>query len=284
MTIIHVWIATDLTATLRCIMVNLVVGDGSPTLWLSFRSCPSSHPHDDHGRSNPARNLLSLIKGLSGPFSFLEPLMSTSALIPAPTDNAPPALVVYGLDESGKPHASLFAATDVDLAEKAAGLMSMCAFRLTEPDHLTTVAGLPQGRVFASGKAFVPFVKRALYDRLTALGGAPEPKPMSRPADPPARSAKTKVADGAELTNVEGEKADGDEPAPADASEKQSDPLAPGTVVLAPEVGASWWEAVVVAVKSESVTLKWRDFPAERSFQRKRNQIAALPDGYVPPV
>ena len=91
-------------------------------------------------------------------------------------EHAPPALVVYGRDDGGKPHASVFADSEADLAEMAAGLMGMRAFRLAEPEHLATVAGLPQGRVFASGKAFVPFVKAAVYDRLTALGGEPAPK------------------------------------------------------------------------------------------------------------
>ena len=43
----------------------------------------------------------------------------------------------------------------------------------------------------------------------------------------------------------------------------------------------SWWEAVVVAVKGETITLRWRDFPEEPTIKRKRNQIAFLPDGYV---
>ncbi len=165
--------------------------------------------------------------------------------------------------------------------------MSMRAFRLTEPDHLTTVAGLPQGRVFASGKAFVPFVKRALYDRLTALGGAPAPKPISRPAAPLARPAKAKAVEGAKLTGVKGEEAeigaDMDVAASA-APANRVDPFAVGTVVLAPELVMSWWEAVIVAVKGDAVTLKWRDFPVEPTFKRSRSQIAFLPDDYVLPV
>ena len=210
--------------------------------------------------------------------------MSTSALTPAPTNNASAALVVFGLDNGGKPHASVFAQPDADLAEKAAGLMGMHAFRLTEPEHLTAVAELPAGRVFSSGRAFVPFVRRALYDHLATMGGVPAAKPTVRLAGPQTRLSKIKATSGDEQTTVEGEKANGDRAGPAYASEKRGDSLVAGTVVLAPELGASWWEAVVVAASDESVTLKWRDFPAERPFQRKRNQIAALPDGYVAPV
>ena len=80
--------------------------------------------------------------------------MNDAGAIATITDHAPPALVVYGRDDGGKPHASVFADSEADLAEMAAGLMGMRAFRLAEPEHLATVAGLPQGRVFASGRYF----------------------------------------------------------------------------------------------------------------------------------
>ena len=41
----------------------------------------------------------------------------------------PTAVVVFGHDDKGKPHASAFAASDAELAEKAAGLMGMNVLR-----------------------------------------------------------------------------------------------------------------------------------------------------------
>ena len=105
--------------------------------------------------------------------------------------HAPPALVVYGRDDGGKPHASVFADSEADLAEMAAGLMGMRAFRLAEPEHLDghlatvdRLTGCPKVRERAcgvrvgrkAGGKFVPFLsasvgpfKAAVYDRLTAL-------------------------------------------------------------------------------------------------------------------
>ncbi len=134
--------------------------------------------------------------------------MSTSTFALTSGGNHSRALVVYGLDDGGKPHASLFADADADLAEKAAEMMSMRAFRVTEPEQLTTVAGLPKGRVFSSGRAFVPYAGRAISERLVALGGAPAPKPISRPAAPIARPAKVKAVGAGKLTGLKGEEAE----------------------------------------------------------------------------
>ena len=85
------------------------------------------------------------------------------------TDAATLAIVVFGRDDAGKPRAAAFDHSDAQLAEKAAGLMGMRVLRL-EADKARELAGrLPRGRVFASGRAFVPFVKAGLYDALAAL-------------------------------------------------------------------------------------------------------------------
>jgi hypothetical protein len=82
------------------------------------------------------------------------------------------ALIVFGLDEAGKPHASSFGQADAELAEKAARLMGLRILRVETHEHREIAAKLPQGRVFESGKGFVPFVKAAVYERLSALCGA----------------------------------------------------------------------------------------------------------------
>ena len=210
--------------------------------------------------------------------------MSDPGAIVTRADHAPPALVVYGRDDGGKPHASVFTDSEADLAEMAAGLMGKRAFRLAEPEHLATVAGLPQGRVFASGKAFVPFVKAAVYDRLTALGGEPAPKVSDRVGVPAAKKAGLQITGLPKSQTQPGSLAgDVDGFGSTSVSATSAGPFAIGMVVLAPELEMSWWEAVIVAVYEEGVTLKWRDFPEEPTFKRQLNQLAFLPDGYVLP-
>ncbi len=98
------------------------------------------------------------------------------AIIPAesPLAKPMPALVVFGVDKSGKPHAAWFGVTDVRLATKAADTIGFRTFVLCDEAQRAATADLPQGRVFGSGRAFVPFVAREVYERLQAL--ADEPK------------------------------------------------------------------------------------------------------------
>jgi hypothetical protein len=50
----------------------------------------------------------------------------------------------------------------------------MRVLKITTDEHRSTAAELPRGRVFASGKAFVPFVGKMLYQRLLSLSGSAE--------------------------------------------------------------------------------------------------------------
>ncbi|MCW6512665.1 hypothetical protein, partial [Lichenifustis flavocetrariae] len=86
-------------------------------------------------------------------------------------DSFLPHIAVFGLDESRKAHASVFAQSDAELAQRAASLMGLHVLLLDSPEHHSAARRLPKGRVFASGKAFVPFVKKALYDELCGFGG-----------------------------------------------------------------------------------------------------------------
>lgn len=63
---------------------------------------------------------------------------------PASSTGAPPAalpaLIVLGLDDGGKAHASWFGEADVGMAEKAAGMMGMAALPLADADDLRGLA------------------------------------------------------------------------------------------------------------------------------------------------
>jgi hypothetical protein len=106
------------------------------------------------------------------------------------------AVVVFGRDEAGRPRASAFGQSEADLATKAAGLMGMQLLRIGSDEHRTLAAKLPRGRVFASGRAFVPFVKAGLYEALTALAGVPAAAISSKGGTgsySPAKPARTHV-------------------------------------------------------------------------------------------
>ena len=122
-----------------------------------------------------------------------------------PDAGTPPAspIAVFGLDGSGKPHCSYFAGGEAELATKAAAIMGMHVLPLDGPECDGLADQMPAGRIFpASGKAFVPFCKQPLYERLATLGGipiAPAAPKTKKPAKVAAEKTKGKgvaAADG----------------------------------------------------------------------------------------
>ena len=170
-------------------------------------------------------------------------------------------LVVFGKDEAGKPHASRFTAADFELALKAARLMGMRVMRPVSEAAATLAAKLPKGRVFASGRGFVPFVKPKVFEAL-----------LITHADP--QNQVEPVADEAMHTDGANDGGDAGSAKPSDVD------FGEGVVVLAPYAPQEgWWEAVIVKVKGDLLTLKWRDYPDDPVFTRRRNQLVPLPAG-----
>jgi hypothetical protein len=188
---------------------------------------------------------------------------------PDPAKSAEATLIVFGQDDAGKPHASWFKAADAVVAGKAAGMMGMKILRLGEGEHHSFAGKLPQGRVFASGKAFVPFVNRTVYGQLEAMGGeipSVDPAVIQTSHEEKPNSDSLNNAAEATARTV----------APAAWSE-----IRVGSVVLMTEgrPKEGWWEAVVVEVKAGDLfVLGWRVFPEdERPLVRKREHLALLP-------
>ena len=181
---------------------------------------------------------------------------------PAPI---PFAINVFGADEAGKPHASAFKGKEAELAEKAAGLTNMRVLKVADDAQRELATQLPVGRVFASGKAFVHFVKKPLYDQLCALGGHPAgaerprtPRKAAANAAPPARGPGGAAVD-----------------LPLHWSA-----IGVGSLVLATTGVAyeGWFEAAVVEAKGDDLfALRWRDWEDEPLFLRRRNQLGLLP-------
>jgi hypothetical protein len=168
-------------------------------------------------------------------------------------------VVVFGRDDQGKPHASRFGAADAELAEKAAGLMGMRVLRVASDEHEAIAAKLPQGRVFASGRGFVPFVKPELFAKLAA---APDAFVPDRPTDAPVKALGRPK--GGRSASPGGEPAGG----PSAAAERPGTPPADwdqikvGSLVLAAEEGkpAIWYVATIVTDRGEDLfELRWLD-------------------------
>ena len=174
-----------------------------------------------------------------------------------------PILVVLGIDIDGKPHASRFAERDAPLVQPAAALMGFHAIQVPpDNDELHALAErLPVGKIFASGRAFVPFVARATFDKLATLVEAGGVTIRVRavqvaPAVPPAPTYPPEIINAADAlwSTVE-----------------------VGSLVLAeqPDVwGPGWWDSVVVAVDGDDLMLRWLDTECEKPFKATRRNVA----------
>lgn len=169
---------------------------------------------------------------------------------PAETTSAAAAVIVFGADENGRPHASCFAEPDALLAERAAGLMGLQVLRVTTAEHRAVAAELATGRVFASGKGFVPFVAKGAYERLTAFEGAFKPEPATAPIEPlppPANIPATLAQVGMHSVVLA---ADGESP--------------------------GWFEAIVVEAKGDLFALRWVNWPDLPPFVRRGEHLSLL--------
>lgn len=173
------------------------------------------------------------------------------------------ALIVFGRDKDKKPHASAFPEADAPLATKAADLMGMRTLAVETEEHRSIASQLPLGRVFASGKGFVPFVKKGLYERLSALAGPAIAAPAGNAA----------VEADSLLAGDEGDASTSAEQRPTCWTE-----ITAGSTVLVHGGGEDgWFEAEVVEAKADDLfTLRWRDWPDLPILVRTRAHIALL--------
>jgi hypothetical protein len=135
---------------------------------------------------------------------------------------------------------------------KAAKAMNLVVCK-AEGDTLSELAKrLQLGRLYATGRAFVPPVRRGLYDKLIEqlrLAG------QQVPSEPDA-STDNQPAPGLPAT---------------------WDDIAVGHLVIAHEgKGDGWWEAMVLARDGDMLTLKWRDYPDHPSLVRHAGSVALL--------
>jgi hypothetical protein len=85
-----------------------------------------------------------------------------------PTVACPAPPVLFGIDSRGKPKAARFGKQHAGLAQKAATQLQLQVLMGNDPKIADLAAQLPVGRVHATGRTFVPFIRRDLYDQLLA--------------------------------------------------------------------------------------------------------------------
>jgi hypothetical protein len=192
--------------------------------------------------------------------------MKTQKVMRKPNASPPVAVVLFGLDETGKPKAATFGEKLASLATTAAQQMGLQIVPVANPALAEIASQLPAGRIYSSGRGLIPFIRRELYAKLLVAAGpssGTEQSPTSseRPADPGGSSSDPKGGSGRR---------------PSDW-----DAIGPGDLVLDQESPTEGWYAViVVARKGDMLTLRYRDFPRSPIFSENRLNVALLcPNG-----
>ena len=168
-----------------------------------------------------------------------------------------PDLIVLGRDEAGKPKAARFPAGHDGLVAKAAKAMNLAVCKADGEVLAELAKKLPPGRLYSTGRGFVPSVGRSLYGKLVEqlkLAGQPVPGEADQPNGD--QSGTAQAAPGLPTS---------------------WDDIAVGHLVIAHEARmGGWWEAIVLARDGDMLTLKWRDYPDQPNVAAARRVGGAV--------
>jgi hypothetical protein len=174
------------------------------------------------------------------------------------TITATDKLFVFGLDNEGKPRGARF----VEFNEKV--VSGTAAINLTYVHPASAAFAevgmkLPAGRLYASGKAFVPPIRRELLGKLEAVLAVPGDE--SEVHHQPPRESDVAVAPGLP---------------------RSWDSIEIGHVVLAPDdspIEYGYWPCVVIKREDHVLTLRLRDYPNKGTYVRHIAQVALINPG-----
>jgi hypothetical protein len=181
--------------------------------------------------------------------------------------NAPDQFFVFGIDGAGKPRGARFSEFN-DRALKFALGIGLVGVHPASPAFTELGMKLPAGRLYASGKAFIPNIRRDAVKELNAiLSSAGETSQQHRLSQP---------TTGEQLGTVS---------TIASGLPKSWDSIEVGQVVLAEEDGVNegYWACIVVKRENDLLTLRLRDFPKQRQqYVRHVAQVALVYPGPAP--
>jgi hypothetical protein len=171
--------------------------------------------------------------------------------------SCPSPLVLFGIDSRGKPKGARFGREHASLAIKAATQLQLNVLASNDPNVAEIAGRLPVGRVHATGRTFVPFIRRDLYDRLVAATG-------NGNGASPVRLTHAGVAAASPPS--------GNPNLPRSWHE-----IALGDLVVGQEsLEDGWYEAIVIEVNGDMLTLRWRDYPPRDHDHASRRILSSL--------
>jgi hypothetical protein len=186
-------------------------------------------------------------------------------------------LFVLGLDENGKPRGARFAELKDNITSAAMDMN--CRVLINQPEAVSDIAmKLPAGRIYASGKAFIPNIRRDLYDKISeAARIVAEKSDAQIDVGATEQSAVVKsLSDQADAALAEARCV-----SPVTSGLPRSwETIGVGHMVVfheSPDDG--WWEGIVIKREGDLLTLRLRDFPKQGTFVRHINTVALVNPG-----
>ncbi len=165
-------------------------------------------------------------------------------------------LYVFGTPDGGKPRGARFLTSQFGQIQDAVNELKLAVCSDTSPRLTELGQKLPQGRVYARGKAFIPFIKKELLDQLRDA----QYGPMTAPAGEEIPKEQVRLPDGP----------------------MSWDEVAVGHIVIGQDSYLDgWWEAEVVEREADIVTLKWCDYPEEGLAKRHIAAVALRHPGPI---
>ncbi|MEH2565587.1 hypothetical protein [Bradyrhizobium sp. AZCC 2289] len=180
------------------------------------------------------------------------------------TANAPDKLFVFGLDEDGKPRGARFAEFNEKVVS-AAAQMKLASVHPASPAVAEIGMKLPVGRLYASGKAFVPPVRRDLLGKLKAALEAPGDESQVQQPAPAQAAEKAKAASGVVAAGLP----------------RTWGSIEVGQLVLVEDddPGYGWWPCLVTERNKDVLTLRLRDYPDKGTYVRHIAQVGLVNPG-----
>jgi hypothetical protein len=193
--------------------------------------------------------------------------------------NANSPLFVFGQDENGKPRGARFNEVKDDIVRAALDMRCWVVQDPFTPAEFAPIGmKLPVGRLYASGRAFIPPIRRDLYDKLFATKGKDAGFSRKGEADA-AEDTASVVASSSQSGSPPSPKVTCVSPVTSGLP-RSWDSVGVGQMVLVQESPAEgWWEAVIVQREDEVLTLRFRDYPKLPTFVRHISTIALVNPG-----
>jgi hypothetical protein len=178
-------------------------------------------------------------------------------------------LFVIGYDLDNKPRGGRFEGVD-DRVANAAFDMGLTAVVSSSPKFAAAAKKLPAGRLYTSGKSFIPNIKESLLTELVAI--LREPGDTSQAYRLENRPTKKDGEDGSTGVRCK---------SPVTSGLPRSwDEIDVGHLVLAHEgYEDGWWEAICVKREDDILTLRYRDAPKLPVFIRHITTVALINPG-----